>query len=807
MEETVNNARIHALEGAMVSTASGVEKLLDIYNKSEERCQIFVISPVRSPELSFESLLNDAANKDERLWARLENSQSNWIEFLESAVSGPNFDKVAQRINAAFSDIEDILKAIWILEDGSGAAKEHFESLTSTFIADILSARFRAEGIDAKCFSPKDILERRPAFEDCAVFVSGELLHADDNVDASGRIREEGEAEYTASLIAASYSSPVTFWNTKSILCTAAKRDVPSASPIDYLTYAEATELSFFGAPIVHPGFFQPCASQGLPITLRYWGAIDERGTVISGKIYPTDKDSVKAFSVVRNVSLINVEGSGMSGVPGVSSRLFTALRNEGISVIFISQASSEYSICFAVPQHQANKASRTLRHEFAKELESQSITSIDSETELSILAAVGEAMPGRIGVAGKFFSSLARAGINIRAIAQGSSERNISAVIASSDATKALRALHSVFFMSQQTLSIGLFGPGNIGGTLLDQISEESERLKKDFDLDIRVRGIATSKRMLLSEDGIDLAKWREELEKNGVAYNEKVFLSHIRAAYYPHWVLVDCTSSEERAMQYKSFINDGFHIITPNKKASSGPYEYYKDLILATKKTGKKYLYETTVGAGLPIIVTLKDLRETGDTIEKVEGMVSGTLAWLFSNFDGTTPFSSLVKKAKELGYTEPDPRDDLSGMDVARKTVILARELGYKVEVSDINVESLVPDELKQCSREEFLDKLETVDSYMLDLYKKAKEKGMCLRYVGKVDNGVCSVSLAEYPSDHPFSEAYGTDNVIAFTTARYNKQPLVIKGPGAGPEVTAAGVFADILRLSAYLGSKI
>lgn len=799
--------RVHALEGAMVSTKSGVEKLLDIYNSNKEDCQIFVISPVHSFELSLDALLKDAEKKDEHLWSKLERSQSNWIELMENSTASEYHEELSSRINSAFSDIEDILKAVWLLEDATGAAKSHFESLTSGFLADILSARFEGDGINSICHSVPEMLRCKMALTPGAVFVSGELVFAERFQDASGRVREEGEAEYSASLIASEYNAPVTFWNTRSLLCTASRRDVPSAQVIKNLTYSEATELSFFGAPIVHPYSFQPSANSGLEIALRYWGDIENPGTIISKNEIKDGKELVKAFSVVRNVSLINVEGSGMSGVPGVSSRLFTALRNEGISVIFISQASSEYSICFAVPQSQANSASCTLRREFANELENKFISSIDTETDLSVLAVVGESMPGCVGVAGAFFSSLARAGINIRAIAQGSSERNISAVISSSDSTKALRALHSAFFMSQQTLSVGLFGPGNIGGTLLDQIGEESERLKAEFDLDIRIRGIATSKKMLLSEDGVDLQNWREELEKGGVAYNEKVFLSHIKASYYPHWLLVDCTSSEDRAMQYKSFIEEGFHIITPNKKASSGPYDYYQSLMQAVKKTGKKYLYETTVGAGLPIIVTLKDLRETGDKVEKVEGMVSGTLAWLFNEYDGTVPFSSLVKKAKSLGYTEPDPRDDLSGMDVARKTVILARELGYKIEVSDIAIESLVPVELRNASKEEFLDRLSEMDKKMLDMYKNAKDRGMRLRYVGKVDNGKCSVSLSEYPEDHPFSQASGTDNVIAFTTARYHKQPLVIKGPGAGPEVTAAGVFADILRLSAYLGSKI
>ena len=428
-------------------------------------------------------------------------------------------------------------------------------------------------------------------------------------------------------------------------------------------------------------------------------------------------------------------------------------------------------------------------------------------EGDLAILAAVGEGMPGHVGVAGKFFSSLARAGVNIRAIAQGSSERNISAVIKSSESGKALRSLHSSFFLSAQTLSIGLFGPGNIGGTLLDQLAAESERLRREFDLDIRIRGIATSKKMLLSEAGIDLSNWRNEFSAKSVAYNEDVFLSHINAAYYPHAVLVDCTSSEERSRQYRKYIEMGFNVITPNKKAGSGPYDYYEKLMALSQRTGRKFLYETTVGAGLPVICTLKDLRETGDTVYRIEGMVSGTLAWLFSMYDGSMPFSSLVLKAKEQGFTEPDPRDDLSGMDVARKTVILARELGYRTEVSDIDVESLVPEELRNVPKDEFMKRLPELDGRIKELYDSAAAKGMKLRYVGKVEDGVCSVSLAAYPADHPFSTASGTDNVIAFTTARYNKEPLVIKGPGAGPEVTAGGVFADILRLSAYLGSRI
>ena len=791
----------------MVSTAKGIEKLYEIHNRGKEDVAIYVLPPTRDPDLSFYRLLDAAEKKDDRLWNLLEQKKNAWLE-LCSSMLGDN-SSVSEYVSQNFVSIGDILRAVWILEDKSGAASDHLETMTSTFLDRIVSAYFQEKGISTDSISLSSLLEdHNPVFNAKAVFISGELLYCDDDRDAAGRDRsDEGWGEYASALVAAHLNCPLTYWNQKSLLYSASKKDVPNAHLIKEMTYAEATELSFFGAPVVHPHSFIPAEEASLPLSLRYWGDIEEEGTLITRKASSESKGGVKAFSVVKNIALINVEGSGMSGVPGVSSRLFGALRNEGISVIFISQASSEYSICFAVPQSQAVSAKATLEREFRREITLHQISSIDMEDNLSILAVVGEAMPGKIGVAGKFFSSLARAGVNVRAIAQGSSERNISAVIASKDAVKAERALHTVFFMSQQTLSLGLFGPGNIGGTLLDQIGRESERLRREFDLDIRVRGIATSKKMLISEEGVDLSTWREQLRDYGIPYNEEIFLSHIKASYYPHWVLVDATASADRAMQYKSFIESGFHVITPNKKASSGPYPYYLSLYEASQRTGKKFLYETTVGAGLPIITTLKDLRETGDIIEKVEGMVSGTLSWLFTNYDGTVPFSELVRKARDMGFTEPDPRDDLSGMDVARKTVILARELGYKAEVEDLEIRNLVPPALRDVSKEEFLERMDEMDDEMLALYKEASAKGMKLRYVGTVDGGKCSVSLSSFPSDHPFSQAKGTDNVIEFTTARYHNQPLVVQGPGAGPEVTAAGIFADILRLSAYLGSRI
>lgn len=802
----MDNVRVHAITGSMVSEIKGINKLIEVYRNRKEEREIYVISSVFDPDKRLSTLLDSAKENFIEADERLSRMAEAWLESATVTLKNP--ENVLKSLKEGFLTCHDILKAVSIVKDSNSRTFSYLENLTSTFISIILVEKFKEEGIESKVVNYQDLLslDNLDSYPPL-IFVSGEKRECIIDSDASGKIKKgEEDSEYTASLIASHFMCPLTMWNDRSLLYTASPKDVPSSLVLRNLTYAEATELSFFGAPILHPHAYIPVEDKALPLSLRYWGDIAEEGTLITSSDI-SSSSSVKAFSVVNNIALINVEGSGMSGVPGVSSRLFASLRDKGISVIFISQASSEYSICFALPVKEEKEALKTIRKEFEKELESHAISSISSERDLSILAVVGEKMNGSIGIAGAFFSSLARSGVNVRAIAQGSSERNISAVIPSKDAVKAERALHSVFFMSQQTLSLGLFGPGNIGGTLLDQIGRERERLKKDFDLDIRVRGIARSERMLLSEKGIDLSSWREDFEKNSIPYNEEVFLNHIKAQYYPHWVLVDCTASNERAMQYASFISKGFHVITPNKKASSGPYEYFEELKEVSKKTGKKFFYETTVGAGLPIITTLKDLRETGDIIEKVEGMVSGTLSWLFSNYDGTRPFSSLIKEAKEKGYTEPDPRDDLSGMDVGRKTVILARELGYKTEVKDLEIENLVPEELRGVTKEEFLEKCSLMDDKMLALFTKAKERGNTLRYVGRVENGECKVELAEFPLSHPFSQAKGTDNVIEFTTLRYHNQPLVVQGPGAGPEVTAAGIFADLLRLSAYLGSKI
>ena len=798
----MNTMRMHAIEGSNLVSASGCQKLVKIFQMQKESHQIFVIAPLRDTSLELGTLLSYAQSHDERLWSELEKSFSLWTELTESLLTPLAGQKVLQRIKQGFSDMEDLLRAVWLVEDISVGSQQYIDRVLGSWVADICCHFFASSGI------PSDLLDFNSAMQmkECtteALFVYGKLPQAEKSDP------REGVSEYAAALLGFRLGSEgVTFWNTLSLLRNADISEVPSSVVIPSLSYSEATELSFFGAPIVHPQALLPAMNASIDVQLKWWGDIKAKGSVISNSGINGSSNKVKGFSTIRDIALINVEGAGMSGVIGIAGRLFSAMRKASISVILISQASSEYSICFAVPESQKELACTTAKEAFEHELKDRLIHSIEAEGECAILAAVGEQMTGQAGVAGKFFSSLGKAGVNVIAIAQGSSETNISAVIKAKDSKKALRALHARFFLSKQALSVGIFGPGSIGGTLLDQIASETVRLKEQFGLDIHIRGIANSKVMVLHQDGIDLASWRDQVAMATEPLDIEKFAKHIGATYFPHSLIVDCTTSRMLAQQYVTWLEQGSHVITPNKKAGTEPYAYYQSLFETCLRTGRRFLYETTVGAGLPVICTLKDLVQTGDRIHRIEGIVSGTLAWLFNEYDGTVPFSLLVREAKEMGFTEPDPRDDLSGMDVGRKSVILARELGFKVEVENIPIQSLVPDHLQSLPLEEFLTRLEELDDPIKALYLESQAKGEKLRYVGIVDeDGNCSASLESFPLTHAFAQATGTDNVICFTTDRYLDQPLVIKGPGAGRAVTAGGVFSDILRLAAYLGARI
>ncbi len=612
-------------------------------------------------------------------------------------------------------------------------------------------------------------------------------------------------SDFSAAIFAAlSDAEELSIWTDVEGVMSADPRQVPEARVIDELTYNEAMELAYFGAEVLHPQTLSPVIDRDVPVYIRSSLNPKAPGSRIASEA--NGAQQIKGITAIGGMAIVNLEGSGMIGVPGTADRMFSALKDAGVSVTLISQASSEHSICIAVPDAVAEHAKRVLTDAFFEELASGQIQKVEVTPAQSILALVGDGMSGVPGVAARFFGTIGKAGISVRAIAQGSSERNISAVIDSEDSTKALRAAHAGFYLSAKTLSIGLIGPGTVGKAFLKQLEKQKQRLLKYFNLDLRVRAIARSTTMLLGDRRVELESWEDDFAKGAVDLDFDAFEAHINPDHLPHALVVDCTASDAIASMYAGWLSRGIHVVTPNKKAFSGDLERFKVIKHEAHKTSSHIFYETTVGAGLPIVSTLNDLVDTGDEVRSIQGILSGTLAYLFNVYDGSVPFSTIVRDARDSGYTEPDPRDDLSGMDVARKLTILAREFGLDIEVGQFPVEDLVPPALRDVSIDEFLDGLSDYDDEIEARFNAAKSDGKHLRYIASLTaEGDAKVALDAVDNDHAFAHINLTDNIVQFATERYSENPLVVQGPGAGPEVTAAGVFADVLRLVRYLDS--
>jgi len=812
----------------LYSTKAGIDKIIRIIKLYMNRKLVIIASQNYALEKSLEELIHLAVSREELLWSRMEKLKSEHLTLIEHLIPSSGRHVVETDIRQNFQNIEEVLKSVWLVGECSDITKEYVCGLGNIWVTQMLSERLKSDGLAAERIYSKEIFDVKNEDNNFVIQMDSSssklktFLSAKEDIDifiATGGMAKTGEGrsvslglhgmEVTASVYANLLSAEeLVLWTNSDGVKSADPDKVPAAVTIPRLSYAEATELAYFGATILHPAAFTYAIYKKIPIRIRNVENPESDGTIISDAAGNADDSLIKGFSIVDDISLLNIEGSGMVGVPGISSRLFSALHKKGISVITISQASSEHSICCGVSSHQAEEAKSIARKIFEPELLNYKINSVETEDGCAILGAVGDLMSGTPGISAKFFGALGNAGVNVRAIAQGSSERNISAVIKSEQATKALRAVHSGFYLSNQTLSIGVIGPGLIGSTFLDQVAGEAELLKEKFSVDLRLRGISRSQKMVLDENNLDMSNWRELLNNSAVSANIDVFASHINSEYIPHRVIIDCTTSDGIPLNYLDWVKKGIHIITPNKKAGTLPMPQYLELMKESRKRGVHFLYETTVGAGLPIIGTLRDLILTGDKIKKIEGVFSGTLAYLFWRFDGTKPFSALVREARELGFTEPDPRDDLSGMDIVRKTVILAREVGHSIEIEDIPVHSLVPDALVDVTLDEFMSRLEMMDEELDTLYREASRRNEVIKYTGIIGgDGNCEVLLRSYPKDHPFAGISGTDNIVAFTTERYNEQPLVVRGPGAGPHVTAGGVFADLLRLASFLGAKL
>ena len=818
---------VHKFGGTSVADASCIRRVAAIIGEQRSGNNLAVV--VSAMKGVTDDLLNlvDRASKREPVDDSLQALRARHEKANVELLGAPGAAVIMADFDRDLADIGSILKALSLVRAASHRSRDLVSGYGEIWSARQIAAFFAQEfgkTRDVLLLNARDVLVIEhtemgpiaswelsrpklaaaipPSFAGVAV-VTGFV--ASDKGGLPTTLGRNG-SDYSASIFGALLDADeVHIWTDVDGVMSGDPRQVPEARIIDEMSYSEAMELAYFGAKVIHPQTMAPAVGRDIPIWIRNTFAPQKKGTLICAK--PDSVLPVKGITTIENVALINLEGAGMIGVPGTADRLFGALRDTGVSVMLISQGSSEHSICFAVREDAADRVQAVVARAFAVELNEGQVQRVGVTKGCAIIAVVGDDMAGMPGSAGRFFATLGLAGINVRAIAQGASERNISAVIDAKDMTRAIRAVHSSFYLSAKTVSIGVLGQWHVGGTFLDQLSRAAPALRDKFNLDLRVRAIGGSRAMALDEQRIDLAKWRDALKK-GTELDTDKLVAHVQADYLPHAVLIDCTANQSVADRYAEWLQRGIHVITPNKRAHSGPIAYYQDLKRLSSGTRAHFLYEATVGAGLPVIQTLKDLVETGDEIRSVSGIFSGTLAYLFNLFDGSRPFSEIVREAKAKGYTEPDPRDDLSGTDVARKAVILAREAGLTLELAEIEVESLVPPALGTASVDEFLQRLPDFDAPMAERVAAAKRAGQVLRYVASIDVrlGKAKVGLESFGPQHPFANISLTDNIVQFETGRYCDNPLIVRGPGAGPAVTAGGIFADLLRLCSMLSGN-
>lgn len=607
-----------------------------------------------------------------------------------------------------------------------------------------------------------------------------------------------GGSDFTAAILASAVQADVLeIWTDVNGIMTADPRLVSSAKLIEHISYQEAMELSHFGAKVIYTPTIQPVMSKSIPVWIKNTFLPDSSGTLIENNIL-NSKNSVRGISSIGNLALLSLEGSGMVGVPGISSRLFKTLSNEKINVILITQGSSEHSICFAIEEQYVQTACDAVNSMFSSEIQASKIDPLKAETGLSILALVGDNMKNHPGISGKMFGVLGRNGVNIRAIAQGSSEKNISAVISSFDVKKALNVLHEEFFETvYKQINIFIAGVGNVGSKLVEQLRQQQTYLKEHLRLQIRVVGIANSRTMIFNDQGLNLETWQDQLTSGDQA-NLDEFIHFIQEKNLRNSVFVDVTASPRVAGCYTDLLKKSVSVVACNKIACSSEFDHYKSLKRLANEFNALFLFETNVGAGLPVIGTLSDLIKSGDQLISIEAVLSGTLNFVFNQYDSTIPFAEVVKRAQDEGYTEPDPRIDLSGSDVMKKILILARESGMAMEMNEIECESFLPDSCMQGDVAHFYNELAKHEEYFKSLYLQSFQNGNKLRFVAKIENKKASVGLQDISADHDLYNLKGKDNVVLFYTRRYPHQPLAIKGAGAGAEVTASGIFADIIR---------
>jgi bifunctional aspartokinase / homoserine dehydrogenase 1 len=723
---------------------------------------------------------------------------------------------VRSRLEETWSDLEELLDGIYLLRECTPRSRDAILSMGERASVHIVTAAFHRMGVPAATLDAKSLITTDDTFGDAGVLFeeTNEALSkavdemADDVVgvisgfvasNKRGVITTLGRSgsDYTATIVGAAVDAEkVIIWTDVDGVLSADPRLVPEAFTLPELTYREAAELAYFGAKVLHPRTMRPLQTKNIPLFIRNTLNPSAQGTRISSHSAQRD-GHVKAVTAIRNVAIVMLEGTGLIGVPGISARALTALANRGINVPMISQASSEQSLCAIVSVADADRSVAAMESAFEWELARGDVSRIFAIKECAVVSVVGDYMRERPGLAGQMFATLGRNGINVLAIAQGAAETNISAVIRDADVQQGVRSLHEAFALAHSQAHVFLIGNGVVGRALLDILGHQAALLQDRRGIRLKLVGVANSRRMLWQPEGVPYHEASERLEAAPETSLDDL-IQTLKARHLERMIVIDATSSAEIAMRYPELIENRIAIVTPNKRSNTLDLPFYDRLHSLAERHNVPYLYETTVGAGLPVVSSLRDLIRSGDDILRIEGVFSGTLAYVFNQLDQGRAFSEVVREARMLGFTEPDPRDDLKGEDVARKLLIVAREMGMRVERADVAVESLVPPELLEVSLDEYMERLDDADSVWRDRVKTASKQGSRLQYIGTIEGGHLSVRVRSVEETSPFAHLSGTNCMFLFKTKRYFDSPLVIQGPGAGPAVTAAGIVADILR---------
>lgn len=803
--------------GSSVANAENIEKVVNIIQqRSAAEKTIAVVSALSGITDILLNCGTMAAEGNEAYKEQLQVIEARHMETVKALIPVTLQSRILSYVKTQCNELEDIFNGIFLLNELSSATKDRIASYGELLSSHILVSRLLSLDADAEWKDARELImtdsNHTAATVDAAVTNNQVYQYFSKNnhtitiipgfiaVDTNKRTTTlgRGGSDYTAAIIAAAVNADkVEIWTDVSGMMTADPRLVPTAKAITRISYQEAMELSHFGAKVIYPPTIQPVMKKEIPVWIKNTFKPEDEGTLIESVSLHNGKN-IRGISSVNEIVLLSLEGSGMIGIPGFSKRLFEALSHEKINVILITQGSSEHSICVGIEQQNATLAKQSIDKTFSHEIENGKVEPLVIESGLSVIALVGDNMKNHPGISGKMFGALGRNGVNVRAIAQGSSERNISAVILRNDVKKAINVLHEEFFeTTYKQLHLFVVGVGNVGSKLLAQLQQQQAYLQEHLRLQIKVVGIANSRNMYFDDEGINLLTWKDKIKRGEPMYIE-LFVENIQNKNFRNSVFADVTANERVAHSYDGLLQRSVSVVACNKIACSSPYQYYKKLKNLSKEYNAQFLFETNVGAGLPVISSLNDLVRSGDQVNRIEAVLSGTLNFVFNHYNGSKSFAEVVKQAQTEGYTEPDPRLDLSGTDVMRKIMILARESGEKLEMEDITNHSFMPPACMQGTVADFYKEMANHEEHFLALYKEAAKAGTKLKFVATYDNGKASVGLQQIPPQHDLYHLYGKDNVVLFYTNRYAEQPLVVKGAGAGAEVTASGVFADIIR---------